>query len=213
MVEAVVFDIDNTLTNDVSWLRVTELLGASVAEHEDIFGRFSRHELPYEDAKRQLVVLWQGTGKANKAHWENMFADWPLADGAEELVQYSQDQGYHTALITGSLDLFAAAVAKRLNIKHYYANTELIWDQTGNLVDFHYIRDQAAQKLAHLNEFTKTVGVAIKDCVAIGDGDNDIDIFKATGKGIAIGQRSDALMNVAWNRAHSLRDIIAILAA
>lgn len=67
--KAVIFDIDNTLTNDISWLRVTEILGASVSEHEAIFAKFLVNELPYKEAKRQLVRLWQATagGSDNQA--------------------------------------------------------------------------------------------------------------------------------------------------
>ena len=103
MIEAVVFDIDNTLTNDVSWLRVTELLGASVSKHEDIFHKFSAGELPYVEAKNQLIQLWQATGKANKAHWETMFADWPLKDDAATLVGYAIEGGTRRHSLRGRL--------------------------------------------------------------------------------------------------------------
>lgn len=213
MIQAVVYDIDNTLTNDVSWLKVTELLGASVTRHQDIFDRFLKHELPYSEAKRQLIELWQSTGKANKRHWQMLFDAWPLADGAAELVQYTHDQGYQTALITGSLDLFAAAIAKKLHVPHYYANTELLWDESGYLIDFNYVRDQAAQKLTHLKEFIDRAGIPIENCVAIGDGDNDIEIFKATGRGIALGSGNPSLLAVSWLRSDDLFSVVPLLAA
>lgn len=211
MIKAVVYDIDNTLTDDVSWLKVTGLLGASVAAHEDIFSRFSRHELPYDDAKAQLIRLWQDTGKANKPHWEKMFADWPLKHDAGTLVDYTHQQGYKTALITGSLDLFAEAVARKLGIAHWYANTELVWSEAGELIDFHYVRDQAGQKLLHLKDFTDSVGIAVQDCAVIGDGDNDIELFRATGHGIAVSSSNAQLLGLAWHSADTLTDVIPIL--
>ena len=66
MIKAVVFDIDNTLTNDVSWLKATELLGASVEKHVDIFDKFSKNKLSYKVSKQQLIQLWEDTGNNNK---------------------------------------------------------------------------------------------------------------------------------------------------
>ena len=103
------------------------------------------------------------------------------------MVDHVLDQDYKTALITGSFDLFAKAIAQKLDIPSWYANTEMIWDEKGNLVDFHYVRDQAAQKLIHLQQFTKQHGIHIEDCIVIGDGDNDVEIFKATKNDIAVG--------------------------
>ena len=109
MIKAVIFDIDNTLTSDVSWLKITELLGAPVSAHEDIFEKFSAGKLSYPEAKERLLKLWQATGKADKTEWQRLFADWPLDEAAASLVRYLQTEGYKTAIITGSVDLFAQA--------------------------------------------------------------------------------------------------------
>lgn len=211
MKKAIVFDIDNTLTNDISWLKITELLGASVSKHQDIFYRFSRHELAYEKAKKQLIGLWQATGNSNRTHWEELIDDWPLKKDAAEVVDFAQKYGYKTALITGSFDLLAESVARKLHIPSWYANTTLEWDASGNLVDFEYVRDQAPQKLVHLQEFAAAAGIAVNNCVAVGDGDNDIEIFKATGLGIAVGSQNQALCEVSWRQIEELSEIIDIL--
>lgn len=206
-VKAVVLDIDNTLTNDVSWLKATELLGASVEAHVDIFDKFTKHELSYEVSKRQLIQLWEDTGNNNKQFWEAMFLKWPLKSDAQELVDYLHKQGYKTALITGSFDIFAKAIAEKLGIPTWYANTEMIWDTNDELVDFHYVRDQAAQKLVHFEEFIRQNGVKAQDCIVIGDGDNDMELFRATGRGIAVGKDNQNLMSVAWKSVEQLSDI------
>ncbi len=159
MIKAVILDIDNTLTNDISWLKATELLGASVDKHVAIFDKFSKNELPYAAAKKQLIQLWQDTGNNTKEFWEDMFSKWPLKDDARGLVRHVAEQGYKLTLITGSFDIFAQAIAKKLGIPSWYANTEMVWDIDGTLVDFHYVRDQAAQKLIHFQEFIKQNGI------------------------------------------------------
>lgn len=211
MIKAVALDIDNTLTNSVSWLRVTELLGASVATHEAIFDRFSRRELPYAEAKRQLIALWQQTGQARRAHWKALFAEWPLADGAAQLIGQLHQRGYTTALITGSVDLFAETIARRLHIPHWYANTKLIWNEEGLLTDFQYVRDQAAQKLQDLTLFATAAGITVTECAAVGDGSNDLEIFRATGHGIAVGPTDPALQAAAWRTVSTLGHVLAAL--
>lgn len=212
MIKAVVFDIDNTLTNDVSWLKATELLGASVEAHVDIFDKFSKNELSYEVSKSQLIQLWEDTGNNNKQFWEEMFLKWPLKDDAQELVDYAHRQNYKTVLITGSFDIFAKAIAEKLGIPLWYANTEMVWSTDDALIDFHYVRDQAAQKLVHFQEFIQQNGIDAQDCVVIGDGDNDIELFKTTGRGIAVSKDSQNLMDVAWKSVDNLSEVKDILA-
>jgi len=211
MIKAIILDIDNTLTNDVSWLKATELLGASVEEHIAIFDKFSKNELPYETAKKQLIQLWQDTGNNTKEFWEDMFSKWPLKDDAQGLVEYIAQQGHKTALITGSFDIFAQAIAKKLGISSWYANTEMVWDADGTLVDFHYVRNQAAQKLIHFQEFTKQNSIDAQDCIVIGDGDNDVELFKATKHGIAVGRDNPNLLDVAWKSVDHLSEIETLL--
>lgn len=209
--KAVIFDIDNTLTDDVSWLKATELLGASVDRHVDIFDKFSRNQLSYEISKKQLIQLWQGTGNNSKAFWEAMFVEWPLKADAKPLAEYTLGQGYKTALITGSFDLFAEAIARKLAIPSWYANKEMVWGNDSNLTDFHYVRDQAAQKLVHLQEFVNKHGLNVEDCIVIGDGDKDVQLFKATKRGIAVGKDNHALMDVAWKSVDNLSQVKSLL--
>lgn len=211
MIKAIILDIDNTLTHDVSWLKATELLGASVDEHVAIFDKFSKNELPYETAKKQLIQLWLDTGNNTKPFWEDMFSKWPLKDDAQGLVDFATEQGYKTALITGSFDIFAQAIAKKVGVPYWYANTEMVWDTDGTLIDFHYVRDQAAQKLVHFQEFIKQHNVDMQDCVVIGDGDNDIELFKVTGHGIAVGKDNPDLLGVAWQSVEHLSEIKSLL--
>jgi HAD superfamily phosphoserine phosphatase-like hydrolase len=211
MFKAVIFDIDNTLTENVSWLKITELIGASVASHEDIFRRFSDGVLPYEQAKRQLIDLWRATGKAQKSHWEALFQNWSLVEDARLVVDYLQKKDYETVLITGSIDLFAEGIARELHVDRWYANTATQWDASGELADFQYVKDQAAQKLVHLERFCDEMEIKETECVAVGDGENDTEVFRVTEHGIAVGQSSSALDNVAWKHVNELADLMDIL--
>ncbi len=190
---------------------MTELLGASVAAHEDLFRRMLIHELSYVEARDQLVALWQATGNANQAYLTDMFANWQLKAGAHELVSYIVDQGYQTALITGSVDLFAEAIAQQLHIPHWYANATLEWDKSGNLSTFHYTLDQAGRKLEQLQEFTTSVSVPLTSCAVVADGANDTETFRATKHGIVVGPGEISLLRVSWKRVNTLPEVIGVL--
>lgn len=209
--EAVALDIDGTLTQEISWTGITRILGASEKFHTDLFERFVQREISYEDAKDQLIGLWRSTGCATKVNFEKMFAAWPLQPKADTLVRHLKKQGYQICLITGSVDLFAEIIAKRLAIDYWFANTELVWNQSGELIDLHYVQDQSVMKLEQLKQFISTQNLNVMNCAAIGDSSNDVAIFRATKHGIAVPGSPDDLLAVAWKRVDSLAEILEIL--
>ena len=50
-VETIILDVDETLSEDISWLKLTEGLGASSKEHAEIFEKFKQNVISYQDAK------------------------------------------------------------------------------------------------------------------------------------------------------------------
>lgn len=183
-IKAVIFDVDGTLTNEVSWLNITQGLGADPLEHKRIFDDMRAGVTTYPQAKALLIALWQSTGNANRSFIQEMFDFWTLKHDAEETTEYLK-QKYHVCLMSGAVDLYIATVARKLGIKDWYANTELIWDEQGNLIDFNYYVDQAGKKVEHFEQFAKQYGYSKEECIAIGDGDSDLLLFK-TIKGIAV---------------------------
>ncbi len=212
--EAVVFDIDGTLTEEISWTALTRDLGGSVEDHMAIFNALREGRIDYLTSKLQLIDLWRATGNANKAFMEHLFANWPIRPEAPDLVRWLVEEGYTLGLITGSLDLYANSVAGQLGIENYYANTELVFDTDGNLVDFHYELDQAKKKLEQFQMFCGSKDIAAKDCVVVGDGDNDLELFRKTGHGVLVGDApSQDLIEVAWKRIDSLGEIKVLLSS
>ena len=98
-------------------------------------------------------------------------------------------------------------------IDDYYASAELIYDESGLLTNFEYSIDQSAIKLVQLQRFCRQYDLSMKECIVVGDGDNDVDIFKATGRGVYIeaDKSSEKLRKVAWKYATNLNEIIEIV--
>lgn len=184
-ITTIILDVDGTLTDDVSWLPLTAGLGADPKIHEKIFDDFKAGKHSYSDAKKQLIKLWQNTGNANKGFMKSMFQSWKLKCDTRETIDYLK-KSYRLCLISGAVDLYIKIVAKKLGISDWYANTELIWDNKGNLVDFNYFADQAQKKLEQFNKFAKKYNLDKEECVIVGDGDSDLVLFRELKHGIAV---------------------------
>ncbi len=211
-VKAVIFDIDGTLSPEISWTLLTKDLGGSAEQHLKIFKDLSDEKIGYEDSKEQLLNLWRATGRATKSDFRAIFENWPLRDAAKEVIDFLIIKGYKISIITGSTDLYAEIVAKRLGIPFYFANTELVWDKEDNLVDFRYFRDQAKKKLEQFLEFCHQQNLEPKDCVVVGDDTNDIELFKIT-RGVALKSPDSAeIEKIAWKTIVNLSELKEILA-
>ncbi len=211
--KAVIFDIDGTLTPEISWLFLTEALGASKSEHLEIFNSMKAGEIDLPLATSQLLRLWQASGQANLGKLREIFDKVSLREGALEIVNYLRSENYKLCLISGSMGLYAETIAKKLGVEAYFSNTELIFDKAGQLINFKYQPDQGAIKLKQLMEFCARENITLKDCAVIGDSGNDLEIFKATGHGIILkgGTPEPTLGDAAWKKIEDLGEIKAIL--
>lgn len=216
--KAVIFDIDGTLSPILSWLEFTKTLGASTDRHQAIFRDYLDERITYEQSRTELLALWQATGRAHLSTMQQIFDQWPLHAAAAPLIAGLKNQGAQVCLMTGSFDLYAATVARKLSVEQWYANTRLIFAPDGSLQSYDYVRDQAAHKLRQLNLFLEATELSVADCVAVGDGPNDVALFRATGRGILVepAMVRDDLAEVraaAWKTVGRLDDVAGVLAA
>ena len=211
--EAAVFDIDGTLTPEVSWFVLTEGLGASVDKHKLIFRAMYDDELSLEEAENELLSLWQATGNANKSFIRSVFEAQEFHPESQKIIEYLQDKGYIICLISASVDLYTEVIAERLGVDFHFSNTQLVWDKEDNLVDFHYDPNQAERKLVQLVTFLEENGIAQDRCVVIGDSWNDKAMFLHTQRGIMIHTPvEDAeLIDLSWKSVNSLSELKEIL--
>lgn len=213
MIKAIIFDIDGTLTPGNSWTAFTRDIGASVADHLAVYKDHLDGKIGLDESKQKLLAMWQATGLANKSHIEGVYKTWPIKHDAEDLIKWLKDNGYVVCLITGSVGIYAKHMADRLGVDHYYANAELYFDDEGHLSNFHYTADQADVKLKQFKEFCQSNNLQMDECAAVGDGDNDIELFRATGKGILVeGEKvADELRKASWKTVDNLIEVKALV--
>ncbi len=138
-------------------------------------------EIDFAAALRERVGLLRGLSLDALARtWEAT----AVMSGAAELVATMRAHGAVTALVSGGFTYFTGRVAAQLGFDVHRANTLLddgaaLTGQVGEP-----ILDRAA-KLDTLQELAGARGLGMEDCLAVGDGANDLAMIRAAGLGVA----------------------------
>ncbi len=173
-------DMDSTI---VTGETLDELAAfAGVGEQVAAITRRSMNgELDFAQALRQRVALLKGL-KLDAL--DRTWADVRLMPGATTLVRTMRAHGAATALVSGGFTWFTGRVAALCGFDVHRANTLL--DDGAALLGRvgEPILDRSA-KLATLRELAEASGLRLEECLAVGDGANDLDMIGAAGLGVA----------------------------
>ncbi|WP_084129804.1 phosphoserine phosphatase SerB [Demequina sp. NBRC 110055] len=176
----IVLDVDSTLITS----EVIELIAARAGTQDEVAAvteAAMRGEIDFAESLRQRVATLAGVP-------DTVFADVlhevRFTPGAEELVATLQDEGWTAALVSGGFIEVVEPLAARIGITHFRANRlEVVDGQlTGRTVG--PVIDRAAKAQA-LREYAAQLGLSPADCVAVGDGANDLDMMAVAGLGVA----------------------------
>ena len=173
-------DMDSTIVTT----ETLDELAAHAGLHDRVAAitrRSMNGEIDFAAALRERVGLLRGL-KLDAL--EQTWAATSLMHGAAELVATMRAHGATTALVSGGFTDFTSRVAAQLGFDAHRANTLLddghaLTGQVGEP-----ILDQTA-KLAALRELAGAHGLDLTDCLAVGDGANDLAMIRAAGLGVA----------------------------
>ncbi len=176
----VVFDMDSTLiqVEVIDELAKEAGVGERVAR---ITAAAMRGELDFPSAFRDRVRLLKGLPVAAL---ERVAARIPMMDGAERLISTLRALGYKTGILSGGFSYFGERLRQRLSIDYLYANELEIRDGavTGE-VSSEIVDGQV--KARRLREIAEREGIGLEQCIAVGDGANDLPMIGLAGLGIA----------------------------
>jgi HAD superfamily phosphoserine phosphatase-like hydrolase len=208
----VCFDIDGTLVDGISWYILTEGLGCEKKDHEKIYQDCLDGKTSFSEGEIRFVELYKNAGNANLQTIKNIYADVRLRKNAAGLIKFLKKKGYLIYLISGAIDLYVEEIAKKVHADGWFANSSFEFDEKGNLLKLHYRDNQGKVKLEQLESLVRELKLDIHKVVYfVGDSENDIEVFKATGHGIAVNCEKDNLLKTAWLKASSLNTISKIL--
>ncbi|WP_321419718.1 phosphoserine phosphatase SerB [uncultured Methanomethylovorans sp.] len=180
----IVFDMDSTLIDAETIDELAKAAGVG-QEVSAITERAMKGEIDFSQALTERVKLLKGLALEDAT---TALDKMPLMPGAKELINFVKSVGYTTAMVSGGFTLSSERVGKLLGIDHIVSNELIVEDGiiTGEVVGS--LTAQNSKELV-LEEIAAQHGIAPEDCIVVGDGANDICIFKRARYAIAFNSK------------------------
>ena len=179
--KVLIADMDSTMIHQecIDELAFVYEVGEEVS---NITQKSMNGDIGFEDALRERVALLKGM--KTSAVEEVLKNRISLVPGGKFLVNTMRHSGCYTALVSGGFTLFANFIGHELGFNEVRAN-ELLFDYgvLSGLVKEPILGKSS--KLTALTEISRLLGINTADCIAVGDGANDITMLSAAGLGVA----------------------------
>jgi phosphoserine phosphatase len=187
----IVFDVDSTLVQG----EVIEMLAARAgaeAEVRAVTEAAMAGELDFAESLRRRVAVLAGLPETVLAEVAD---ELELTPGARTTIRTLKRLGFRCGVVSGGFTRVIAGLVDDLGLDFCAANELEVVDGrlTGRVLGD--IVDRPGKAVA-LRRFADESGVPLEQCVAVGDGANDIDMLATAGLGIAFNAKP-ALRDVA----------------
>ncbi|MDQ4489555.1 phosphoserine phosphatase SerB [Sinomonas sp. ASV486] len=175
-----IMDVDSTLIQQ----EVIELLADYAGKREEVTAvteAAMRGELDFAQSLHARVATLAGLPEDVIAKVRDAVV---LSLGAEDLIEAFHAAGHVVCVVSGGFNQILTPLAERLGLDHWRANELEVVDGTltgkvlGEVVD-RGVKEQM------LREWAGKHGIPLEQCIAVGDGANDLDMLGAAGLGIA----------------------------
>ena len=179
MVRLIAFDLEGTLVKSVSsWVELHKRFG-TWEKGKEYAELFFEGKIDYVKWAELDASLWKGHTKDEIMEWANSVE---YMDGAKELIEFLRENDFRIAILSSGLMCLARRIAEELGVDYVFAN-ELVFENgvvTGKvnpIVDF-------KSKGTILRELKEKLKPELT--IAVGDGFNDLSMFKEADVSIAI---------------------------
>ncbi|WP_341898942.1 phosphoserine phosphatase SerB [Ferrovibrio terrae] len=177
--KALVADMESTIIRNemLDELAYLAEIGEQVAE---ITRKAMNGELDFYAAIRERVALLKGQPASLL---DDAAKRIKLMPGANVLITTLKSHGVHTALVSGGFDYYTGPIAEQLGFDEQQANRMILENDVIAGIAEPILGKEA--KLEALQRVARAKGIEVSDCIAVGDGANDLAMLGAAGFGVA----------------------------
>jgi len=201
----IVFDVDSTLVQG----EVIEMLAARAgpsaeAEVRAVTEAAMRGELDFTESLRRRVEVLEGLPVSVL---DEVADELELTPGARTTIRTLKRLGFRCGVVSGGFTHVVRRLVDELGLDFCAANDLEVVDGrlTGRVLG--EVVDRPGKATA-LRRFAEEYGIPLEQCVAVGDGANDIDMLSAAGLGVAFNAKP-ALREVADTAlSHPYLDVV-----
>ncbi|CAM3325957.1 phosphoserine phosphatase SerB [Kibdelosporangium persicum] len=199
----IVFDVDSTLIQG----EVIEMLAAKAGCEEQvkqITDAAMAGEIDFTESLNRRVAVLEGLPESVL---DEVAGALELTPGARTTVRTLKRLGFRCGVVSGGFTRIIQRLVDDLGLDFCAANEIEVVDGklTGRVIG--EVVDRPGKAVA-LRRFAESSGVSLAQCVAVGDGANDIDMLSAAGLGIAFNAKP-ALREVADTAlSHPYLDVV-----
>ena len=176
----VLFDLDSTLIEEETIDELGKLAGVE-EEVKRITRDAMEGKIDFEESLRRRVALLKGLPMDSV---ETLISRLRLTKGARETVEELKNRGYVVGVVSGGFTIATDKIKRDLNLDYAYSNELVVKD--GKLTG--EVKGRVMSPTAKgdiLEEVARRENIDLKDTVVVGDGANDVGMFKRAGFRIA----------------------------
>ncbi|MEM2026121.1 MAG: phosphoserine phosphatase SerB, partial [Desulfurococcaceae archaeon] len=205
----IAFDMDGTIVDAEAIDEIAKYAGVQdkVAE---LTRKAMNGEIEFEYALKRRVEMLRGLPVKVV---EDVAEKLPIVKGAEEMIKTLKNMKFTTVLITGGFDLVAKRVAEKLGFDYWFANKLGVEDGRLN-GQVEVLISSGESKLKILKSLAEAHNISLNECIAVGDGANDLLVLENVGLGIGfrpkpiVEQRAKAVVNI-----NDMKAVLAFIAS
>ncbi|MGC8610367.1 MAG: HAD-IB family phosphatase [Thermoplasmata archaeon] len=192
--KVIFFDMDGVLTDCRSgWYFIHKFYKVDNSKNIELF---NSGKIDYEKFVELDISLWIEKDKnLNRKKLEKIYENIPTMKNAEYTIKKLKENGYITVIITGSPDILASLILKKLGMDYQISN--VIDEKNGRLTGRGILNLNPYRKDIAMLSFIYSQNIKFKKIVSVGDGIVDIPMFVNSDISIAFNPFTEKIVDFA----------------
>lgn len=207
----VVIDVCDTLTVKSVWFYLTTKLGWNWDEHSKLWVTTQQNARSFDEHFATVLNNYKNTGNANRHCINQILSEIVFQPCAIELCELLRMNDFKIHLLSGGFNTYVAKVAALTNAHGYSAAASFVFDASDNLQHMVVQKEEHTWKASNFEDICKYYKVPMEEVWVLGDGANDVEVFKKTSKSIAVNVTNSKLLQHASYEAKGLHEVPTLM--